>query len=72
MWSASASCGVDSVIRDTECPACDGEGRVLGSIPNRRARFVNYDDLSPDDYENECDRCGGTGVIEVDLNEEAA
>ena len=58
------------MIIDVECPLCNGTGEVCGVTPNRRSRFVGYDDLSPDDYTVECLRCTGTGYILHDLNED--
>ena len=59
------------MIKDIECPSCDGEGKATGSVPSRRSRFVDHDNLDPDDYAIECERCGGTGVIEYDLEDDA-
>jgi RecJ-like exonuclease len=58
------------VIIDVECPRCNGLGEVLGGTPNARARFVRHDDLNPDDFGEPCGKCGGSGVVEYDLNEE--
>lgn len=55
---------------EIECPRCNGNGEVCGVTPNRRSRFVGYDDLSPDDYTVECPRCTGAGYILHDLNED--
>ena len=59
------------MIKDDCCPSCDGLGKVAGSVPSRQSRFVDYDNLDPDDYAIECERCGGSGVIECDLEDEA-
>ena len=58
------------MIIDVECPRCYGSGEVCGVTPNRRSRFVGYDELSPDDYTVECPRCLGTGCVAHDLNED--
>lgn len=55
---------------EIECGQCNGNGEVCGVTPNRRSRFVGYDDLSPDDYTVECARCAGAGYILHDLNED--
>ena len=52
------------MIVDIECPQCDGMGEVCGVTPNRRSRFVGYDDLSPDDYTVACPKCLGSGTVE--------
>lgn len=58
------------MIIDIECPFCNGNGEVCGVNPNRRSRFVGMDDLSPDDFTETCPRCGGTGAVAHDLNED--
>ena len=59
------------MIIDIECPQCNGEGKVMGVAPSKRALFVSYDDLSPDDYALDCPNCDATGVVEYDPEEEA-
>ena len=59
------------MIIDVECHRCNGEGEVLGSTPNVRARYVNHDDMDPSDFGEPCPKCGGTGVLELDLEDEA-
>lgn len=58
------------MIIDVECPRCYGNGEVIGSTPNQRARYVRFDDLNPDDYTVPCPKCLGAGVVEHDLNED--
>jgi RecJ-like exonuclease len=58
------------VIIDVECPRCNGAGEVLGDTPNARSRYVHYDDLNPGDFGEACGKCGGSGVVELDLDEE--
>ena len=43
----------------------------MGVAPSKRALFVSYDDLSPDDYALDCPNCDATGVVEYDPEEEA-
>lgn len=57
------------MIIDVECPDCCGSGEVCGVNPNRRSRFIEMDDLSPDDFTVNCPRCLGKGVVDYDLNE---
>lgn len=58
------------MIISAECPRCYGTGEVCGVTPNRRSRFVGYDDLSPDDYTVPCPRCLGTGEVDRDIEDE--
>jgi RecJ-like exonuclease len=58
------------VIVDTECPRCDGTGRVQGTTPTARSRYVRYDDLDPDDFGSACPNCGGIGVVSSDPADE--
>ena len=55
---------------DVECPRCNGMGEVAGSTPNVRARYVRHDDLSPDDYTEQCPKCGGSGTVDYDPEDE--
>lgn len=59
------------MIIDVECPTCNGLGEVTGSTPSIRSRYVGRDDLNPDDYAEPCPRCGGSGMVAHDLNEDA-
>lgn len=58
------------MLIDVECPRCHGEGECHTATPSQRARYVRFDDLSPDDYTEQCPKCGGTGAVEHDLNED--
>lgn len=58
------------MIIDVECPRCNGMGEVAGSTPNVRARYARHDDLDPGDFAEPCPKCGGSGTIEHDLNED--
>ena len=59
------------MIIDVECPFCNGTGEAMGGTANSRSRLVGRDDLSPDDFAEECPRCGGSGCVAHDLNEDA-
>ena len=58
------------MIMIVECPRCNGMGEVLGSTPNVRARYVRHDDMDPGDFGEPCPKCGGSGTVEYDLNED--
>lgn len=58
------------MIIDKECPRCNGIGEVHTATPSQRARYVRYDDLSPDDYTEQCPKCGGSGTVEYDADDE--
>lgn len=49
------------MIIDIECPFCDGAGRIHSSSRNG----------DPEDDGRDCPRCGGSGVVAHDLNEDA-
>ena len=55
------------MIIDVECPRCNGTGEVLGSTPAVRSRYVRQDDLDPGEP---CPKCGGSGVVDYDLEGE--
>lgn len=59
------------MIVDIECPRCNGNGEVLGGTRNMRSRMVGYDDLNPDDFGEPCPKCGGSGTVEYDPEEDA-
>lgn len=58
------------MIIDVECPRCNGLGEVQGGTPNMRARMVRYDDLSPDDFGEQCPKCLGSGVVDYNPEDE--
>ena len=58
------------MIIDAECPRCNGNGEVLGSTPNVRARYVRLDDLDPGDFGEPCPKCGGSGTVDYDPEDE--
>lgn len=58
------------MIVDIECSRCNGLGELVGGTPSQRARFVLLDDLDPDDYADLCPKCGGSGTVEYDPEEE--
>lgn len=58
------------MIETVECPRCNGLGEVLGSTPNARARMVRHDDLDPSDFGEPCPKCGGTGTVDYNHEEE--
>lgn len=58
------------MLIDVECPRCNGMGEVAGSTPNVRARYVRMDDLNPDDYAEQCPKCGGSGTVDYDPEDE--
>ena len=58
------------MIVDIECPRCNGLGEVLGGTRNVRSRYVRYDDLNPDDFGEPCPKCGGSGTVDYDLEDE--
>jgi rubrerythrin len=52
----------DRPMRESRCPECDGDG------------YIEYDcdhsgpySVAGDEATRECDECGGTGVIEVEV-----
>jgi DnaJ-class molecular chaperone len=49
------------MIIDVECPTCQGEGWIPVRYNTSLLKGV---------FEEDCPRCGGSGVIERDLNEE--
>ena len=58
------------MLIDVECPRCNGMGEVAGSTPNVRARYVCRDDMNPDDYTEQCPKCGGSGTVDYDPEDE--
>ena len=42
-------------LKDVDCPDCEGKGKVSIGAPE------------PYDIEEECDRCGGTGELEIEV-----
>lgn len=58
------------MIINVECPRCNGTGEVAGGTPNQRARYVHRDDLDPDDYAEACPKCGGSGTVDYDPEDE--
>jgi DnaJ-class molecular chaperone len=59
------------MIVDIECPRCNGMGEVLGGTRNMRSRMVGHDDLDPGDFGEPCPKCGGSGTVEYDPEEDA-
>lgn len=49
------------MIKDIECPMCNGEGKIWKS---------RYGGNDPDVWSVECQHCDGTGTYELDLNDE--
>jgi DnaJ-class molecular chaperone len=58
------------MIIDIECPRCNGMGEIIGSTPNVRSRYVAHDDLNPGDFGEPCPKCGGSGAVEYDPEED--
>lgn len=53
-----------------ECPRCNGMGECHTATPSQRARYVRHDDMSPDDYTESCPKCGGSGTVDYDPEDE--
>ena len=58
------------MIIDVECPRCNGMGECHTATPSQRARYVRHDDLSPDDYAEQCPKCAGSGTVDYDPEDE--
>jgi RecJ-like exonuclease len=58
------------MIIDVDCPRCGGLGELQCYAVNRRSARVDYDDLDPDDFAKPCDKCGGSGVVAYDPEDE--
>jgi len=53
---------------DIDCPECDGEGRCEyeRAVPMSNSNPYGY----LEDYWADCENCGGTGIIEDDLDDD--
>ena len=53
---------------DIDCPECDGEGRCEyeRAVPMSNSNPYGY----LEDYWATCENCGGTGIIEDDLDDD--
>jgi hypothetical protein len=62
-----------AIIFDRECERCNGSGEVARSIyfPCSYVGPGPVPDYARGVAPAKCERCGGTGVVDVDLEEEA-
>lgn len=58
------------MLEDVECPDCNGIGETNAASRSQRSRYVGYDDLSPDDYTEQCPKCGGSGTGQYNVEDE--
>ena len=55
-------------MRFKPCPECKGQGTALYERPCPASFSTPYGDI--EEYEDDCDNCGGSGQIEADEDEE--
>jgi RecJ-like exonuclease len=52
-------------VREVSCPECFGDGCIITDVPGGRFNAA-MEQWYPDEKTETCERCFGTGYVEVD------